>query len=70
MTDDFMLSQAERDSVLWRRLMGHFKARREMERSKNDALLLDDRMTAATRGRIAAFNELIALDEPAPGVDP
>lgn len=66
----FVLNQADRDSGLWQRLKQHLESERDLLRRKNDSPLLDDRTTAVTRGRIAQLNELLALDSPAPGVDP
>lgn len=66
---DFVLSQVERDSPLWRKLVKHLKAQREAERVRNDKKSLDERETAHIRGRIAQLTDLLALDSPVPGVD-
>lgn len=66
----FALTQSEKQSYQWRKLVKHLKAVREELREKNESLTLDERQTQITRGRIAQLNELLALDDPAPGVDP
>lgn len=65
---DFVLTQADRNSGLWLRMKKHLKAERESLRARNDNAL-DPVQTATLRGRVAALNDLIALDEPAPGVE-
>lgn len=65
-----VLNQADRDSGLWQRLKKHLEHRRDVLRKKNDSPLLDERATAEVRGRLAQLKELLALDSPAPGVDP
>lgn len=66
---DLALSQADKNSALWRRLKKHMQAERDSHRRKNDSISLDERQTANLRGRIAQLNELLALDEEAPGID-
>lgn len=67
---DFVLNQADRNSGLWRRLIRHLNDRRDTLRRQNDAFTLDAQQTAVVRGRIAELTELLALEDPAPGVDP
>lgn len=69
MTERFEISMAERGSPLWRRLVQHMTARRDFYRVENDAPL-DEVQTNLKRGRIRELNDLLALDNPAPGVDP
>lgn len=66
----FALTNGDKQNGLWRRLLEHMKRERDDLREKNDSLLLDPVQTADVRGRIAQLNELIALDDPTPGVDP
>jgi hypothetical protein len=65
----FVLTSMERQSALWKRLLEHMKAQRDVLREKNDNDL-NEAATARVRGRIAQLTELVALDTPAPGVDP
>lgn len=65
----FALTSMERQSALWKRLLEHLKAQRDVLREKNDGAL-DPIATASVRGRIAALKDIVALDTPAPGVDP
>lgn len=62
--EPFVLSPAERDSPLWRRLKDYMTARRDQYRVENDSPM-DEMMTAMKRGRIRELNALIALDQPA-----
>jgi hypothetical protein len=65
---DFALTEHERDSGLWKRLARHMEAERDVLRERNDDMQLDERITAATRGRIAQLTDLLALGK-APEVD-
>lgn len=66
---DFTLTQVDKNSHLWRRLKRHLEDKRAELRAQNDNITLDERQTAAKRGRISELTELLALDE-APGVEP
>lgn len=53
-------------SPTWRALEQHALARIATLREKNDSPSMDAMRTAETRGRIAAWKELLALANPAP----
>ena len=57
----FILSVEDKQSALWKKLMGHFGDRLEANRLLNDSMQ-DEASTARTRGRINAYKELMALD--------
>lgn len=62
-----MLKGLDVQSPTWRALEQHALARIATLREKNDGLSLDAIRTTETRGRIAAWKELLALaNEPAP----
>lgn len=69
MKPPFILNKVERGSHVWRLLVEHLKEKRDRYREENDAPL-DEVATAMKRGRIRELNELIALDDPAPGETP
>ncbi|MBO9679556.1 MAG: hypothetical protein J7556_15040 [Acidovorax sp.] len=53
-------------SPTWRALEQHSKKQIATLREKNDSPSMDALRTAETRGRIAAWKELLALATPAP----
>lgn len=61
MSNDFTLTNQERDSALWKRLNAHIESRLDMMRKQNDASMLDHE-TERLRGRIAFAKELQALN--------
>lgn len=54
------------NSPTWRAVSAHAQERIASLREKNDSPSMDAIRTAETRGRIAAWKELLALDKPAP----
>lgn len=60
---DFALSAADRNNPLWMRLKRRMEESRDELRNQNDSMHLGERETAFLRGRIAAFKELLALEE-------
>ncbi len=58
----FALSEQERTSVLWGKLMAHYRERLAKLRSQNDGELSVDR-TAKLRGQIAEVKAFLHLDE-------
>ena len=69
MTDPFILSLVERDSPLWRRLMGYYEARLKRLRIENDADKTPE-ATAKQRGRIEEVKLMMALNNDQPIIDP
>lgn len=67
MTPDpvFALTDRDRESDLWRRLLAHLNQSLDSLRKQNDTPT-DEVLTANTRGRIAQIKALIALDKPPP----
>ncbi len=68
MTDPvpFTLTDAERNSPIWHRLVGHLTDRLHLLRARNDGRL-NEYETATLRGQISELKTLIALgDEPLP----
>lgn len=63
MIEPFELSEAERNSPLWRRLEAHLNESLAQARAKND-VHQPENQTAETRGRIAELKRLIALGKP------
>lgn len=51
-------------SPLWIKLKEHFAAQRQKLRERNDMPSLGERETAALRGEIKAYTDLLRLDEP------
>lgn len=58
----FELTQQDRNSETWRRLLEHFKDKRDQLRAKNDGPH-DAAITATLRGGITAYTALIALND-------
>jgi hypothetical protein len=63
-----VVSELERQSVLWAKLKRHLEARIARLRALNDRPRSADE-TARLRGRIAEAKSLLALDNPAPAMD-
>jgi len=61
------LNFEERNSGLWNRIKEHAQQQIDLLRRKNDGAL-DEVTTASVRGRIAAYKELVALEEAPPEV--
>lgn len=61
----FELTDAERFSPLWQRLVTHARKQRDVLRARNDGYH-DVQKTATLRGEIATYNALILLDTPKP----
>lgn len=67
---DFTITPNERlTNPLWRRMVEHWKAQRDMLRARNDGDM-DPIKTAHTRGQIAELNRLIDMDSDKPVVEP
>jgi hypothetical protein len=58
----FALSAEDKQTALWKKLMGHFGDRLDANRLLNDSMQ-DEVNTARTRGRISAYKELLALND-------
>jgi hypothetical protein len=54
------------NSPTWRAVSAHAQKQIATLREKNDSPSMDAIRTAETRGRIAAWKELLALETPAP----
>lgn len=54
------------DSPTWRAIEQHAQMQIATLRERNDSPSLDAMQTADTRGRIAAWKQLLALAQPAP----
>lgn len=65
---DFILTQEEKESRLWKRLAEYLEQRLTHARLQNDALQLEN-TTAMLRGRIAELRGLIGLSTKLPAVD-
>lgn len=65
-TGRFQLSDDERRSAVWLRLMDFMEARLHVLREQNDSVKLDQDATQRKRGRIQEIRFLRALDKPAP----
>lgn len=61
-----MSKELEFTSQTWRALEHHAQQQIATLREKNDSPSMDALRTAETRGRIAAWKELLALAKPAP----
>lgn len=61
-----MQTQIDTNSPTWRALERHAQQQIATLRERNDSPSLDEMRTADTRGRIAAWKELLALGNPAP----
>lgn len=57
-------------SPTWRAIEQHAQGQIAMLRERNDSPSLDAMQTADTRGRIAAWKQLLALATPAPAMTP
>lgn len=67
---DFKITKDERrTNPLWRRLVEHWKARRDTLRAQNDGDI-DPIKTARLRGQIAELSRLIEMDVDQPVVEP
>lgn len=66
MTPKFSLTQPERMSPVWLKLLAEFEARLQAARVRNDSPQLDDRATAALRAEIAVYRQLIGLNTDRP----
>ena len=69
MTDPFILTLVERDSPLWRRLMGYHEARLKRLRIENDADKTPE-ATARIRGQIAEVKLMMGLNNDQPIIEP
>ncbi len=56
-----LLTQIEKDSLLWKKLEGHLNDLLEKDRRSLEKMTNDSEKTACLRGRIKALRELIAL---------
>lgn len=61
----FTITETERNSALWAKLMAHLEVKLAKARTRND-LDADERTTAATRGEIRAYLSLLKLNEERP----
>lgn len=64
--DAFELTAGEKSHPLWARLKSHLQDQLGAMRVRNDDQTLTDAQTAALRGRIAAFKQVLALGEDKP----
>lgn len=62
------LTPEEIRSPLWTKLKEHFAAQRQKLRERNDLLSLEERETAALRGEIKAYADLLRIDTPKPPI--
>jgi hypothetical protein len=62
----FTLTQEERNTSLWLRLMDHFGARIQALREENDSPANSLERTAAIRGEVAVLRALQKLNTPRP----
>lgn len=58
----FALTNEDKQSALWKKLMAHFGDRLDASRVMNDGMQ-DEATTARTRGRISMLKELLALND-------
>lgn len=65
--EPFVLTQGDKNSPLWPKLIAHFQERLRIAREKNDGDL-DERKTAMLRGEIRALKRLIDLGAEKPGL--
>jgi hypothetical protein len=63
-----VLTQDEKDSKLWRKLMAHWEGQLQILRTQNDGDKSEIE-TARLRGRIAQVKADLALDKDLPEVD-
>lgn len=68
MNEKFTLTEADRQSSLWVRLLSHMSDRLQDLRKKNDQHL-PELETAKLRGRIECFKEFIRLGQESPIID-
>lgn len=61
----FSLTQSERDSPLWRKLMAYWESQLSLLRIQNDGQL-PDMETAKLRGQIARLKATMSLDKELP----
>lgn len=61
-----MANAVDFNSPTWRAVSVHAQKQIATLREKNDSPSMDAIRTAETRGRIAAWKELLALNKPAP----
>lgn len=67
MTEDFILTAAEKSSPVWFKLKGYLEQRLERARGRNDEPQLAD-ATATLRGEIKALKGLLALGNELPPI--
>ncbi len=63
--NEFCLSKAEKETVVWLKLKAHFEERLEEARKENDKKASPED-TAHTRGRITELKRFLALDTKTP----
>mgnify|MGYP001574846979 FL=1 len=63
-----LLTEIEKHSAVWQKIMKHLEERLSSLRARNDNDL-DERRTARLRGRLAEIKHLLALDQPRPQTD-
>ena len=61
MIERFELSNAEKDSAIWKKLKAHLESRLDTMRKQNDHDLSPDD-TSRQRGKIALCKEILGLD--------
>lgn len=59
----FELTEAEKQSLLWRRLVDYLLEENQRDREANDNISLDVEQTRNLRAMIAARNSLLELDQ-------
>jgi len=69
LTDPLILTHVEKDSPLWRRLMGYLDTRLKRLRIENDAEKTPEQ-TAKIRGQIAEVKLMMGLNNDQPIIEP
>jgi len=57
--NQFLLTQAEKQSFLWKKILAQFEYELQVERQRNDSPALGEADTAKIRGRISKLKEWI-----------
>jgi hypothetical protein len=63
-----VLTQDEKDSKLWRKLMKHWEDRLQILRTQNDGDK-DEKATSRLRGQIAELKAMLGMDKDLPEVN-
>ena len=65
-TPPFKLTESDRQSATWKRLVAHYKERLQQYRESNDATDKGDVKTAELRGQILEVKALLKMDTEKP----